>query len=156
MIPREEFICLTTCWRVEQAKIVCIGLCLAKYLAILPVSVRHTNKSTLLSSAICVAVVHSMSSTVPALPFSIPIFLRSWYAYSWSNTFSASAIAFAKSTVASVDYLPIDVSCDRTRASQPSSTDCDTSDVCCLRALLSPPVTIASRTYDCKKTGTDA
>jgi len=53
---------------VLQASIVCIGLCFAKYLAILPVLVKTTNKSTLLSRAIYVAVVQSMSVTSPDEP----------------------------------------------------------------------------------------
>jgi hypothetical protein len=47
---------------VEQARILWKGLYLATYLAILPVSVRHTNISTLLSIAILQAVVARRST----------------------------------------------------------------------------------------------
>jgi len=66
--PLDVFICRTTCCPGLHASIVCIGLCFAKYLAILPVSVKTINKSTLLSSATYVAVEQSMSVTSPLLP----------------------------------------------------------------------------------------
>jgi len=53
---------------VLHAKIVYIGRCFAKYLAIFPVVESTTKRSTLLSKAICVAVVHSMSVTLPDAP----------------------------------------------------------------------------------------
>jgi hypothetical protein len=54
--------CFTTAELVEHAKILWKGLYLATYLAILPVSVRQTKISTLLSMAILQAVVAKRST----------------------------------------------------------------------------------------------
>ena len=74
--PLDVFTCLTTCWWVLHERIVCIGRCFARVLLILPYSVNTTNKSTLLSNAIWVAVEQSMSVTWPSRPCSFPM-LRS-------------------------------------------------------------------------------
>lgn len=69
---------LTTLLEVLQARIVYIGLCLARKRAILPELVRHTKRSTLLSSAIAVAVVHNMSVTDAFFPSAIDYVRMSW------------------------------------------------------------------------------
>ena len=45
--PLVKFICFTTAMETEQARIGCLGLYLATYLAILPVSVRTMIRSML-------------------------------------------------------------------------------------------------------------
>ena len=76
--PREALTCLTTLLETLHARMVYMGLYLANCLAMRPVWVTVTNMSTLLSSAICVAVVHSISVTDGFYSLSIARFLMSW------------------------------------------------------------------------------
>ena len=82
MTPLVMFTCLTTAVVVEHAKIVWKGLYLATYLAILPFSVKHTNKSTLLSRAMLHAVVAKVSNGLHCLAFLMESCLTSLYTYS--------------------------------------------------------------------------
>jgi len=79
MTPLVIFTCLTTAELVEQARILWKGLYLATYLAILPVSVRQTNISTLLSIAIVQAVVAIKSTDDKFLELFIESCLISLY-----------------------------------------------------------------------------
>ena len=155
MTPLTIFDWRTTADSSEQHRIIYCGLCLAKLRAIFPVVVRQMNKSTLLSRAIYVAVEQSMSVTPTLLPCALDASLATLKACSWSNTYSASAMALESSPVVSTALVPILVSWDKMKASAPSSTDYEMSWVSCLASWTIPSI-YDSSTWLWRKTGTEA
>ena len=77
MTPLVKLDYFTTALEVEQANIDWKGLYLATYLAILPVSVKQTKISTLLSNAILQAVVARTSTVLHFLALFIESYLTS-------------------------------------------------------------------------------
>ena len=85
------------------------------------------------------------------IPSAFTVSLIFTYAYSWSKTFSASAIPFARAVTAALAWLPIEVSWQSIIQSTPSRVEAVISVSSCLYG--SGLLIICSSNYDWRKIG---